>query len=319
MDEKIAMVSFSGGKDSTAMLLKMLELDDPVNYPIHRIVFADTDFEFPEMYAYIKQVQEYINEHYPEKGLKIEHVKSKKSWDEWFFGEITRGPNKGKVRGAPLIVYPCWWAREAKLYPLQRATKECDIKYVGIAIDEKRRISKTAEEDGIRYPLVEWGWTEEDAFKYLDSINMVNPLYIEFNRLGCFHCIKQPTKSWYVLWKKYPELWAIAKEWDEKSLEITKDFAQHGLTSHGSMEKLEERFKDGFVPEGRRPYECNSCDAVSMFHDDEQGIIDTWGEDEDLYQDSALSCEINDPGNSSILEKFKWVKKDEASEPEEWW
>ena len=62
MDEKVAMVSFSGGKDSTAMLLKMLELDDPVNYPIHRIVFADTDFEFPEMYAYIKQVQEYIDE-----------------------------------------------------------------------------------------------------------------------------------------------------------------------------------------------------------------------------------------------------------------
>ncbi len=43
------------------------------------------------------------------------------------------------------------------------------------------------------------------------------------------------------------------------------------------------------------------------------------GEGEDLYQDSALSCEINDPGNPSILEKFKWVKKDEEDEPEEWW
>ena len=42
------IISFSGGKDSTAMLLRMIELD----YPIDIVMFADTTLEFPEMYEY---------------------------------------------------------------------------------------------------------------------------------------------------------------------------------------------------------------------------------------------------------------------------
>ena len=49
---KKKIVSFSGGKDSTAMLLHMIELD----MPIDMIVFADTDMEFPELYDYIDRV-----------------------------------------------------------------------------------------------------------------------------------------------------------------------------------------------------------------------------------------------------------------------
>lgn len=45
------MVSFSGGKDSTAMLIRMLELGMQVD----EIVFADTGFEFPELFTYIKK------------------------------------------------------------------------------------------------------------------------------------------------------------------------------------------------------------------------------------------------------------------------
>lgn len=50
------IVQFSGGKDSTAMLLMMLEkymqVDD--------IIFCDTGKEFPEMYEHINKVREYI-------------------------------------------------------------------------------------------------------------------------------------------------------------------------------------------------------------------------------------------------------------------
>ena len=308
-----AIVSFSGGKDSTAMLLRMLEINDDEQYPVDRILFADTDFEFPELYEYIKTVQKYLDDNYPERGLVIEHVRSKKSWEHWFFGRVTSGKNKGVVRGPPLIAYPCYWAREAKLYPLQRATKGCSIKYVGIALDEARRVSKHAEEQRIRYPLIEWGWTEEDAFKYLDKLNMVNPLYVNFTRLGCFHCIKQPTSSWYVLWAKYPELWAKAKEWDEKGYEV----ADRGLARYDSLAEMEEKFTNGFVPEGKRPFECNSCDAVSMFHDaDQKGIIDEFGGEES--EDLAIQCDIMEVTNAKFRSDFKWVKKDEA-EPQEWW
>lgn len=42
-------VSLSGGKDSTAMLLLMIERD----MPIDMVLYADTGMEFPEMYDHI--------------------------------------------------------------------------------------------------------------------------------------------------------------------------------------------------------------------------------------------------------------------------
>lgn len=50
------IISFSGGKDSTAMLLMMLEN----NMPIDEIIFCDTGKEFPQMYDHIEKVQKYI-------------------------------------------------------------------------------------------------------------------------------------------------------------------------------------------------------------------------------------------------------------------
>ena len=50
------IVSFSGGKDSTAMLLKMIEED----MKIDDIIFCDTGIEFPSMYDHIEKVEKYI-------------------------------------------------------------------------------------------------------------------------------------------------------------------------------------------------------------------------------------------------------------------
>ena len=47
------IISLSGGKDSTAMLLMMLERDEP----IHSVVFFDTGWEFPEMYDHIRLLE----------------------------------------------------------------------------------------------------------------------------------------------------------------------------------------------------------------------------------------------------------------------
>lgn len=50
------VVQFSGGKDSTAMLLMMLEK----NMPIDDIIFCDTGNEFPQVYEHIEKVNKYI-------------------------------------------------------------------------------------------------------------------------------------------------------------------------------------------------------------------------------------------------------------------
>ena len=68
------IVSLSGGKDSTAMLLMMLEK----NMPVDVILFCDTGLEFPDMYKHIEELEKYT-------GMKITRVKAEHSFEYYFF------------------------------------------------------------------------------------------------------------------------------------------------------------------------------------------------------------------------------------------
>ena len=56
LKSNVAMLS--GGKDSTAMLLRMLEESCPVDL----ILFCDTGLEFPQMYEHLRKLEKYINQ-----------------------------------------------------------------------------------------------------------------------------------------------------------------------------------------------------------------------------------------------------------------
>lgn len=79
------IVQFSGGKDSTAMLLMMLEKGMPVD----EIIFCDTGMEFPEVYQHIKQVEKYI-------GRKITRLSADYSF-EYYLYDIPTKPKKEKI------------------------------------------------------------------------------------------------------------------------------------------------------------------------------------------------------------------------------
>jgi len=199
------IISFSGGKDSTAMLIRMVEL----GMTIDEVVFADTKLEFPEMYVYIKKVERYI-------GRKITVLKEG-DWDKWFYGKSTRGKTKGQMRGFPLGgCLPCWHSREAKFKPLNKFCNG-NIRYLGYALDENSNVRKQkiaqyrfngGKDKDYIYPLVDWRWTEKDCADYLKDKNLHNPLYGRFTRTGCYLCPKQGKKSLFVLFKHYPDLWA---------------------------------------------------------------------------------------------------------------
>ena len=307
-------VCFSGGKDSTAMLLRMLEMNDPVNYPVHRICFADTGFEFQELYDYLIFIDCYIQEKFPG-APKVELLKPKKTWDEWFYGEITRGRNKGMQRAAPLKAYPCWWSREAKVRPLERENKDYGNVYIGIAADEPDRVQKRDEKVkrslAIRYPLIEWNWTEDDCMAYLDHLGIGNCLYLSFNRIGCYHCPKQGLSSWHEVWLNWNDKWQESKHWDEESIKIRGS----GLRTDYTLQELETKFESGFVPSKKKQaYDCNTCAAVGLWVEghlvEEDFNSDDAFERDSKYLESKLADEFKATDDQWVAPSHKKTKVD---------
>ena len=79
-------VSLSGGKDSTAMLLLMIERGLPIN----TVLWADTDMEFPEMYDHISKVDDYL---YRERGIHITMLRNPKGFEYLMFEEEKQKPS----------------------------------------------------------------------------------------------------------------------------------------------------------------------------------------------------------------------------------
>ena len=130
------VVSFSGGKDSTAMLLMMIEKE----IKIDRIICVDTTKEFPQMYEHIKKVQAMIE------PLKIEIVKI--DFDYWF-GEHIK--TKGKRKGEKGYGWPdfrnrwCTALKREAVKKLQKTISEESTQFHGIAFDEKEHLTIKAE------------------------------------------------------------------------------------------------------------------------------------------------------------------------------
>ena len=195
------IISLSGGKDSSAMLLRMIEL----KYPIDEIIFCDTQLEYPEMYNWIKQIEKLIDR-------KITFVKGD-DWDKWFYGKWTRGKHFGEIRGFPFVCGMNWCTRELKHKPMENLREKGDIIYLGIATNESKRVQKNTK---YKYPLIEWGWSEQDCIDYLEKKGLKHPLS-KFKRTGCWCCPKQNLQSLRILMTDYPKLWKKLKQYEKDS------------------------------------------------------------------------------------------------------
>lgn len=192
------IISLSGGKDSTAMLLMMMERKEPV----HSIVFFDTGWEFPQMHRHINLLEKRI-------GMKIWRLQSRLPFDYWMTARpiiARKGSNKGKVHriGNGWPSPSRRWCTRQKVDVLDYFCKPIKdaIYCIGYAVDEVHRgvpISKTLS----RFPLQEWGITEADALQYCyDNGLYWNGLYENFKRVSCFCCPLQSKKELRILRKK---------------------------------------------------------------------------------------------------------------------
>lgn len=225
------IVSFSGGKDSTAMLFNMIKN----NMTIDEIIMCDTGMEFDDMYTHIAKVEAMID-------MPITILKSDKTFEYYMFDHVkTKGKNKGS-KGYSWPDFRNRWCTQLlkksvinkylnNKYPKEKYDV---IEYHGIALDESERSEKNKEKN-CRYPLIEWEMTEKDCLEYCYSIGLDwNGLYKNLGRVSCWCCPLKNLKELKVIYEQYPQYWDKLKEWDNETY--------RQFRSDYSIEDLEEKF-----------------------------------------------------------------------------
>lgn len=228
--EKVYIVCFSGGKDSTAMLFKLIEN----NYPITEIISCDTSVEHEEMYEHIDKVKGMIP--YP-----MTILKSDKDFNYYITQHpISKGKRKGEVGYGWSTNLNRWCTTYLKTiivdeYVEKKYPKEKYhvVRYLGIAIDEAKRLR---EDEHKAYPLVDFQMTEKDCLEYCYSLGLDwGGLYEIYPRLSCWCCPLQRLGTLEWLYFNRPHLWEQLRVWDEYSHRpFRKDY---------TLAQLEEKFE----------------------------------------------------------------------------
>lgn len=207
------IVSFSGGKDSTAMLLMMIEK----GMQIDDIIFCDTGMEFPEMYEHIEKFKEYIKR-------PITMLKSDKSFEYYMFDhEKQRGSRKGEHGYGWYTGKNKWCTQLLKKSVVDKYLKHYKdegykiIEYHGIAYDEPDRIGRNKEKN-VKYPLYEWEIIESEALQYCyDKGFDWGGLYKKFKRVSCWCCPQSNLAELSSLYTCFPDLWSKLKKMDNRA------------------------------------------------------------------------------------------------------
>lgn len=234
------VASFSGGKDSTAMVLRMIELGEPLD----EVVFCDTTAEFPAMIRHVEKVRKVIEA----AGVKFTTLKNPLGFEYYLAQiEVPSRAAKGRIYQGPGYGWPTskarWCTKSLKTRlvgdHLRHLNEEHEvIQYIGIAADEDYRLGRKQNQDpSHRHPLREWGWTEADAMAYCREKGYDwEGLYDIFDRVSCWLCPLQSYDELRKLRSLFPDLWAELLRLD--ALQWKASFA-HGY----SVRDFDRRFE----------------------------------------------------------------------------
>ena len=216
MKKEYHIISFSGGKDSTALLFKMLEL----NMQIDEVVYCDVvGAEFPEMYEHIEKVKKRLP-----KELKFSTLRSKMTFED------------GIKKYSWSDFQNRWCTSTLKTQVINRYLRKKKkegfevIEHIGIAYDEPKRIRKKS------YPMVDWKMTEKEALQYCYDLGFDwSGLYESFDRLSCFLCPLQRIGELRTIFNYFPYLWAEMERLDK--------FSERKFRSDYTIAELRKRFE----------------------------------------------------------------------------
>lgn len=185
------VVGLSGGKDSTALALRLVEIE-PRNY---EYLITPTGNELPEMLQHWLKLELLL-------GKKLIRVTANKDLLGLieFFAAL---PNHRQR----------WCTRMLKIEPTIAWIKENSpaLLYVGLRADEELREGIYGDQVTSRFPLKEWGWKLADVQAYLRKRGIKIP-----KRTDCAWCYGQQLSEWWNLWRDHQELYREAVDIEAK-------------------------------------------------------------------------------------------------------
>ncbi len=247
-------LSLSGGKDSLALFLKLLE----VRAKLDEVVCVDLGDEYDAIY----DVLLYVASICLKEKIKFTVLTIPETDDYRAFVKET-GKDIGMFKY--LAIYhkrpngkvgygwcgKCRWATSIKKQLLNNYYQSLErfvIEAVGIANDEYMRMDIGPYKNYAKtYPLVKWGMSEQDCLDYCYSHNVFwlengIRLYDKLDRVSCKHCQNKNLKELRNIRKDIPDLWEDFLEWQRM---IHYPYRSDGATIFDLEERFanEEKFK----------------------------------------------------------------------------
>jgi 3'-phosphoadenosine 5'-phosphosulfate sulfotransferase (PAPS reductase)/FAD synthetase len=243
------IVSWSGGKDSTATIILAHESGIKIDEIIISLVWFDKSNEiYGENPDKLDWIINYAKPLFESWGYPVTIVTSDKDYMFYFFHIREKSKhleNIGKYYGF-LMGGACCMQRE-KVNPIKRYIRENYIKrkvpfceIVGICADEPERIERMRNRNNQISLLAQKQITQEKAMQICRNNNLLSPTYTkEIKRDGCWFCPNQRIQSLAELKTKHSELWEKLKELSKVKNTIARGF-KYGET----FEEIERKVDD---------------------------------------------------------------------------
>lgn len=219
------ILSLSGGKDSVALLLWLLEHKD--KYPLDEVITCNMqEWEYDCIESVINKCKELCIAHnitFTQLNINMNNF-SKYSW----------------------CGSTCRWGTTLKTETLKKYynTNYKDyiiVEYLGYAKGEEKRINRQFENTIKIYPLIENDLTENDCLVmcYKHHIHWIDDgkeLYDYLDRVSCKYCRNKNLKELEAIYKHFP------KYWEQLHLMQQKTHLQY--YKRYSLEQLEHKFNN---------------------------------------------------------------------------